>query len=59
VADALRDGPQVRAPVDNALRELLGSNGLPWSLVAGRGGARLEAAVAAVAPLLRPAAAPK
>jgi nicotinamide riboside kinase len=53
-----RDGPQVRVPVDTALRELLIDNGLPWSLVAGRGAARLEAAVDAVAPLLRPAAAP-
>jgi nicotinamide riboside kinase len=56
VADAQRDGPQVRVPVDNALRELLGDNGLPWTLVAGTGAARLEAAVDAVAPLLRPAA---
>lgn len=50
-----RDGPQVRVPVDSALRELLASNGLAWSLVAGSGAARLEAAVDAVAPLLRPA----
>ncbi len=56
VADAQRDGPQVRVPVDNALRELLGDSGLPWSLVAGNGPARLEAAVDAVAPLLRPTA---
>jgi nicotinamide riboside kinase len=53
-----RDGPQVRMPVDTALRELLVDNGLPWSLVAGSGAARLEAAVDAVAPLLRPATAP-
>ncbi len=58
VADPQRDGPQVRVPVDNALRELLNGNGLPWSAVAGSGAARLEAAVDAVAPLLRPAAAP-
>jgi nicotinamide riboside kinase len=56
VADAQRDGPQVRVPVDDALRELLNGNGLPWSLVAGSGAARLEAAVDAVGPLLRPAA---
>jgi hypothetical protein len=53
-----RDGPQVRVPVDEALRELLGNNGLPWSLVTGSGAARLEAALDAVAPLLRPASAP-
>jgi nicotinamide riboside kinase len=52
-----RDGPQVREPVDNLLRELLVTHGLPWSLVSGRGDARLEAAVDAVAPLLRPATA--
>jgi nicotinamide riboside kinase len=56
VADTQRDGPQVRVPVDDALRELLKGNGLPWRLVAGSGAARLEAAVQAVAPLLRPAA---
>ncbi len=49
-----RDGPHVRVPADTALRELLSQNGLPWSLVAGSGAARLEAAAAAVAPLLRP-----
>jgi nicotinamide riboside kinase len=59
VADGiLRDGPQVREPVDALVRELLIGSGLPWALVAGRGAARLEAAVDAVAPLLRPAAAP-
>jgi nicotinamide riboside kinase len=51
-----RDGPQVREPVDNLLRELLVTHGLPWSLVSGTGTARLEAALDAVAPLLRPAA---
>jgi nicotinamide riboside kinase len=56
VADALRDGPQVRLPVDQALRELLSDNDLPWTLVVGTGAARLEAAVDAVSPLLRPAA---
>jgi nicotinamide riboside kinase len=48
-----RDGPQVREPVDGMLRELLGTHGLPWSLVGGSGRARLETAVDAVAPLLR------
>ena len=54
VPDGLqRDGPQVRPPVDNRVRALLSGHGLPWSLVAGQGPARLEAALDAVAPLLR------
>ena len=54
VADGLqRDGPQVRAPVDDRVRALLIGHGLPWSLVSGQGAARLESAVDAVAPLLR------
>jgi nicotinamide riboside kinase len=53
-ADGLqRDGPQVRAPVDTLVRELLLAHGLPWSLVAGSGPARLQSALDAVAPLLR------
>ena len=53
VADGLqRDGPQVREPVDQALRRLLGRHGLPWTLVQGSGSARLLAALEAVAPLL-------
>ena len=54
VPDGLqRDGPQVREPVDNRVRALLISHQLPWALVAGQGDARVEAAVDAVAPLLR------
>ena len=54
VADGLqRDGPQVREPVDQRIRALLIAGGLRWSVVAGSGDARLEAAVDAVAPLLR------
>ncbi len=54
VADGLqRDGPQVREPVDHRLRALLIGHRLPWSLVAGRGAARVESAVDALAPLLR------
>jgi nicotinamide riboside kinase len=54
VADGIqRDGPHVREPVDRLLRELLIQHHLPWSLVAGQGAARVEAAVDAVAPLLR------
>lgn len=53
VADGLqRDGPQVRAPVDAALRTALLQGGLAWSVVAGRDGARLDAALNAVTPLL-------
>ena len=48
-----RDGPQVRGPVDDRVRALLIGHRLPWSLVSGQGEARLEAAVDAVAPLLR------
>jgi len=54
VADGLqRDGPQVRAPVDGRVRALLVGHGLGWSLVSGQGEARVEAALDAVAPLLR------
>lgn len=48
-----RDGPQVRAPVDAVLRELLAAQRLPWALVSGRGGLRVDSALDAVAPLLR------
>ena len=55
VADGLqRDGPQVREPVDTLLRRLLLEQRLPWSLVGGTGAARLDTALDAVAPLLRP-----
>ncbi len=54
VADGLqRDGPQVREPVDTLLRTMLLQHQLPWLPVAGIGGSRLNAAVDAVAPLLR------
>jgi len=48
-----RDGPQVRAPVDTLLQELLGAHRIAWSRVGGTGALRLEAALDAVAPLLR------
>lgn len=52
-ADGLqRDGPQVRAPVDATLRELLIGAKLPFVVIAGQGAARLEAAVDAVTPHL-------
>lgn len=59
VADGLqRDGPQVREPVDTLLRAWLQADGLPYSLVAGAGDARLQCALDAVAPLLRPRSLP-
>ncbi len=54
-----RDGPQMRGPVDSALRRMLIENRLPWSLVSGLGPARVESALDAVAPLLRSRAAPR
>ncbi len=60
VADGLqRDGPQVREPVDTALRELLQRHGLPWVLISGEGAARIDAALDAVATLLRARATPR
>ena len=54
VADGLqRDGPQVRGPVDDDVRGLLIGHQIAWSLVSGQGQARVEAALDAVAPLLR------
>lgn len=49
-----RDGAHVREPVDEMLRELLIGHRLPWAVVSGQGPARLESAVDALAPLLRP-----
>ncbi len=48
-----RDGPQVQAPVVALLRSLLIDHALPWSIVGGAGAARVEAAMDAVAPLVR------
>jgi nicotinamide riboside kinase len=47
-----RDGEHVRAPVDRALRALLGAHGLAWSVVGGQGVTRLDQAFAAATPLL-------
>lgn len=53
-ADGLqRDGEHVRAPVDRLVRETLAAHGVGWSVVGGAGGARVEAALDALAPLLR------
>lgn len=56
VADGfLRDGPQVREPVDSMLRELMQTHGIAFAVVGGDGPARLQQAVAAVQGLLVPA----
>ncbi len=53
-ADGLqRDGPHVRAPVDALVRQWLIEHGFEWSVVAGLGPQRLQAALDAVAPRLR------
>lgn len=53
-ADGLqRDGPHVRAPVDALVRQWLVESGVAWSVVSGSGPARTEAALDALAPLLR------
>jgi len=53
VADGLqRDGPQVRAPVDAALRRALRRASLGWSVVHGLGSQRLDSALNAITPLL-------
>lgn len=60
VADGLqRDGAHVRAPVDALIRHGLLSAGLGWSVVAGQGQARVEAALNAVTPLLKNLPSPK
>jgi len=48
-----RDGEHVRQPVDDRLRDLLHRHGMPFSVVAGRGAARLAQAMAALRPVLR------
>jgi nicotinamide riboside kinase len=53
-----RDGPQVQAPVDATLRRLLDEHALPYAVIGGRGDARLEHALDAVAPLVRAQARP-
>ena len=59
VPDGLqRDGPHVREPVDNALRELMNSHGIPYAIVTGTDGARLQNALAATLPLLHADEAP-
>ena len=53
VADGwMRDGAHVREPVDRKVREQLIRHGLPFSVVAGLGGARVAAALAAIEHVL-------
>lgn len=54
-ADGLqRDGPHVRQPVDARLRHLLVGQRLPFTVVAGRGARRTDAALDALGALWRP-----
>ena len=54
VSDGLqRDGPQVRQPVDDALRGLMQRQGIDFAVVGGHGEERVAQALRAVAPLLR------
>ena len=54
VADGLqRDGPHVRAPVDERVRSRLMDWATPWSLVSGSGDARVASALDALRPVLR------
>lgn len=49
VADGLqRDGPHVREPVDALVRDNLARAGVPYQVVYGLGGARVESALAAL-----------
>lgn len=53
VADGFqRDGPQVREPVDDALRALMQRQGIPFAVVGGQGPARSAQAHAALQPWL-------
>lgn len=51
--DPLRDSPRVREPVDARIRLLLDGAGLPWQRVQGQAEARVDSALAALAPLLQ------
>jgi nicotinamide riboside kinase len=52
VSDGLqREGPQVRAPVDALVRELLATGNIAWSRISGVGPVRLEQALNAVTPM--------
>ena len=58
LADGLqREGPHVREPIDACIRRALLDKRLPFSIVAGRGDARLQSALAAVKHLSTPSTA--
>lgn len=54
IADGLRDGPHAQQPTDRLLRRALRDAGLGYSLVTGSGAERLQQALNALGPLLRP-----
>ncbi|OWQ47177.1 hypothetical protein CDL60_12440 [Roseateles noduli] len=54
VADNMRDGPHAQQPTDRLLRRALRDAGLGYSLVSGSGPERLQQALNALGPLLRP-----
>ena len=54
VADGQRDGPHAQQPTDRLLRRALRDAGLGYSLVSGTGPERLQQALNALGPLLRP-----
>ncbi len=54
VADDMRDGPHAQQPTDRLLRRALRDAGLGYSLVSGAGPERLQQALNALGPLLRP-----
>lgn len=55
----MREGAHVREPVDALVRGLLIGAGLPWASIGGSGERRVEAALDAIAPLLRQLPQPK
>ena len=60
VADGfMRNGPQVREPVENMLRELMQTHGIAYAVVGGQGPTRLQQALAAVQGLLGTQAQPQ
>lgn len=54
VADDMRDGPHAQQPTDRLVRRALRDAGLGYSLVSGAGPERLQQALNALGPLLRP-----
>lgn len=54
VGDEMRDGPHAQQPTDRLVRRALRDAGLGYSLVSGAGPERLQQALNALGPLLRP-----